>query len=323
MRLEHVWLTMTEALHQHETVHIVVPDDVRRDHVHQQVRYYGFDEGAIDIRVFPTDDVWARDSGPIFLVNDDGELAATDWNFNGWGERYPHDRDTKVPAGIAAMVAVPLFTAPISLEGGGVEVNGAGTVLATRSSIENPNRNPGWTLEAIEGVLRGYLGVEHFIWLSGRRGMGDTDFHIDGAARFVDEATVLYSWTDDASHPRYPCFKQHRDELRRAVTQSGELLTLEPVPVTEARIYATRQGAARPPFKAVPSLGLYANFYAANNVVLVPVYGDVNDAEAMSIIAEHFPDREIIAILAHVLAELGGMVHCVTQQQPAAMERNG
>jgi agmatine deiminase len=323
MRLEHVWLAMTEALHQHERVHIVVPDEVRRDHVHGQARYYGFDEGAIDVRVFPTNDVWARDSGPIFVVNDDGELAATDWNFNGWGERYPYDKDTKVPAGIAEMASVPLFTAPITLEGGGVDVNGAGTLLATRSSIENPNRNPGRTLEEIEGVLRDYLGVEHFIWLSGKRGMGDTDFHIDGAARFVDEATVLYSWTNDASHPRYTYFKQHRDELRRAVIQSGESLTLEPVPVTKARIYATGREAPRPPFKPVPSLGLYANFYVANDVVLVPVYGDVNDANALSVIAEHFPEREIVGILAHVLAELGGMIHCVTQQQPATGGRDG
>ncbi|MGD2142858.1 MAG: agmatine deiminase family protein, partial [Anaerolineae bacterium] len=166
-------------------------------------------------------------------------------------------------------------------------------------------------------------GVEHVIWLSGERGVGDTDFHIDGAARFANETTVLYSWTDDACHPRYATFKKHRDELRRAVTASGASLTLVPVPTTEARIYATRRDGKRPPFELVPSLGLYANFYVANEVVLVPVYGDANDAEALSIIAEHFPDREIVGILAHVLAELGGMIHCVTQQQPATVERDG
>jgi agmatine deiminase len=323
MRLEHVWLAMTEALHAHEIVHILVSDEARRDHVYQQTRYYGFDERAIDVHVFPTDDVWARDSGPIFLVNDAGELAATDWNFNGWGERYPYDKDAKVPAGIARMASARLCAAPITLEGGGVDVNGAGTMLATRSSIENPNRNPGWSLDRIEGVLRDYLGVKHVIWLSGKRGVGDTDFHIDGAARFVDEATVLYSWTDDASHPRYATFKKHRNELGRAVNQSGEPLALVPLPLTEARIYATGRASTRPPFTQVPSLGLYANFYVANGVVLVPVYGDANDAQAKSIIAEHFPHREIVGILAHVLAELGGMIHCVTQQQPAAGERDG
>jgi agmatine deiminase len=316
MRLEHIWLEMTRVLHQHEVVHIVVPDEPARDHVAHQVAHYGFDETHIDLHVFPTDDVWVRDSGPIFMVNDKGELAATDWNFNGWGERYPYDKDTKVPAGIADILSVPVFTAPVTLEGGGVEVNGKGTLLATRSSIINPNRNPGKTREEIEQALRQYLCVEHFIWLSGKDGMGDTDFHIDGAARFVDESTVLYSWTDDASHPRYPYFRQHLHELEQAVTESGEALTLVPVPVTEARVYKTFGGSSRAPFELEPSLGLYANFYIANDVVLVPVYGDANGARAKSIIAEHFPGREVVGLLAHMLAELGGMIHCVTQQQP-------
>jgi agmatine deiminase len=319
MRLEHLWLRMTEALHKYEVVHILVPDERRQDHLYQQVVYYGFDQTNIDLRVLPTNDVWARDSGPIFLVNDKGELAATDWNFNGWGERYPFDKDTQVPAGIAEMLSIPAFTATITLEGGGVEVNGKGTLLATRSSIANPNRNPGKTLEEIEAVLRAYLSIEHFIWLSGAPGVGDTDFHIDGAARFVDEQTVLYSWTDDTGHPRYPYFKKHRQELEGAVTESGKPLTLVPMPVTKARIYATRDASTVPPFKAAPSLGLYANYYVANNVVLVPVYGDLNDARAKAIIAEHFSGREIIGILAHRLAELGGMIHCVTQQQPLTL----
>jgi len=317
MRLEHIWLVMTEALHQYEILHIVVPDERRGDHLQQQIAYYGFDQSHIDVHVFPTNDVWARDSGPIFLVNDRGELAATDWNFNGWGERYPFEKDRKVPAAIAEMLSIPVFTAPITLEGGGVEVNGKGTLLATRSSIANPNRNPGMSEQEIEEALRQYLCIEHIIWLSGAVGVGDTDMHIDGAARFVDETTVLYSWTDDASHPRYPYFKQHLDELEKAVTQSGEPLTLVPVPVTEARVYSTRNTSTVPPFEPVPSLGLYANYYVANNVVLVPVYGDVNDAVAKGIIAEHFPGRDIVGIHAQLVAELGGMMHCVTQQQPA------
>jgi agmatine deiminase len=318
MLLEHIWLAMTESLHQHEAVHIVVADEQGRDHLQQQVAYYGFDESRLDVHLFPTNDVWARDSGPIFLVNDTGELAATDWNFNGWGQRYPYEKDRGVPAGIAERLSIPLFTAPITLEGGGIEVNGKGTLLATRSSIINPNRNAGRTQEEIEEALKQYLCIEHFIWLTGCVGMGDTDMHIDGAARFVDEATVLYSWTDDASHPRYPYFQRHRDELEKAVTQSGEPLTLVPIPLTEARVYATGESATAPPFESVPSLGLYANYYVANSVVLVPVYGDANDAEAKSIIAEHFPDREIIGIHAPLVAELGGMIHCVTQQQPAS-----
>jgi agmatine deiminase len=316
MPLEHLWLAMTRALHEHEAVHIVVPDERRREHVYQQTAYYGFDQGNIDICVLPTNDMWARDSGPIFLVNDQGELAATDWNFNGWGERYPHDLDRGVPAGVASLLDIPLLTAPITLEGGGIEVNGQGTLLATLSSIVNPNRNPGKTREEIEGVLTQYLGIEHFIWLTGAIGVGDTDIHIDAAARFVDESTVLYDWTDDEAHPRYGIWEQHRRELEGAVTESGVPLTLVPLPVTEARIYATIGASTTPPFELAPSLGLYANYYVANGIVLVPVYGDTNDARAKAIIGEHFPGRQVVGILAHMLAELGGMIHCVTQQQP-------
>jgi agmatine deiminase len=107
------------------------------------------------------------------------------------------------------------------------------------------------------------------------------------------------------------------DELEKAVTQSGEPLTLVPLPVTEARVYSTRNTSTAPPFESVLSLGLYINYYVANNVVLVPVYGDVFDAVAQGIIAEHFPGRDIVGIPAQLVAELGGMMHCVTQQQPA------
>jgi agmatine deiminase len=307
MPLEHLWLAMTQALHEHEAVHIVVPDERRQEHVHQQISYYGFDQGNIDLHVLPTNDIWARDSGPIFLINDRGELAATDWNFNGWGERYPHDLDRGVPAGIADLQSIPLFTAPITLEGGSIEVNGQGTLLATLSSIVNPNRNPGKSQEEVEEALRRFLGVEHFVWLTGAMGVGDTDLHIDGAARFVDKSTVLYS---------YAYWERHRRELQDAVTEWGRPLTLVPLPVTEARLYATIGASSTPPFRQVPSLGLYANYYVANGVVLVPVYGDVNDARAKAIIAEHFPGRQVVGILAHMLAELGGMIHCVTQQQP-------
>ena len=327
MRLEHIWLAMTEALHEHETVHIAVPDERRRDHLQHQIAYYGFDQSQIDIHVIPTDDVWVRDNGPIFLVNEGGELAATDWNFNGWGGRYPFEKDRTVPGRIAELLSIPLFTAPIVLEGGGIEVNGKGTLLAARTSIINPNRNPGKSQGEIEGALRQVMGIEHVIWLSGaprdfcNKIGDDTDFHIDGAARFVDEATVLYSWTDDESNPSYPYLKRHRKELQSATTESGKPLTLIPLPLPETGLYSTINTATAAPFEAVPAVAVYANYYVANEVVLVPVYGDVNDTLAKSIIAEHFPGRKILGIPAHAVAELGGMMHCVTQQQPLTQGR--
>lgn len=327
MWLEHIWLAMTIALHKHETVHIVVTDERRCEHLQGQIASYGLNERVIDIHIIPTDDVWVRDNGPIFLVNEHGELAATDWNFNGWGERFSFEKDCKVPASIAARLSIPLYVSPIIAEGGGIEVNGKDTMIATRTSIINPNRNPGKTQDEIEGALEKYLGIKHVIWLSGAPkefcdAFGDdTDFHIDGSARFVDESTVLYTWTDDAANPNYPYLRKHKQELEGATNDSGKPLTLVPLLIPKNISYATRFTATRAPFESKPALAIYTNYYVANGVVLVPVYGDVNDAIAKSIIAEHFPDREIIGIPAHAVAELGGMMHCVTQQQPLSKDK--
>ncbi len=322
MQLEHLWLTMAIALHRHEIVHIVVPDQRRRDHLHNQLMYYGLNERAIDIQVISNDDVWVRDCGPIFLVNEDSGLAVTTWNFNGWGKRYPYKKDRQVPAKVAQKMLLPLFKAPITMEGGAIEVNGKGTMIATRSSIINPNRNPGVSQNEIEISIKNFLNIKKIIWLSGASREfcdivgSDTDLHIDGYARFANVSTVLYSWTDDKDNIYYPYLQQHRDELRKARTDSGKSLTLIPLPKPQNNMYSTLSSSTRPPFESKLSLGTYANFYIANNLVLVPVYGDVNDSNAKSIIAEHFPNREIIGIPAWQTAERGGMMHCVTQQQP-------
>jgi agmatine deiminase len=215
-----------------------------------------------------------------------------------------------------------LFSGPITLEGGAIEVNGKGTLIATRSSIINPNRNPGISQGEIETAIQDFLGIEHIIWLSGASREfcdlvgSDTDLHVDGYARFTDESTVLYSWTHDEDNLFYPVLKQHLAELEAATTESGKPLTLVCLPKPKNEMFSTLVEATRPPFDSHLSLGTYANFYIANNVVLVPVYGDINDANAKSILAEHFPNREIIGIPAWRTAERGGMMHCVTQQQP-------
>lgn len=324
LHLEHLWLEMTRVLQEHEMVHIVVADGLQKEHLQHQLGYYGLNENTIDIHIIPNDDVWVRDCGPIFLVNDQADLAVTTWNFNGWGERYPFKKDRLVPEKVAEIFSLPLFTAPITIEGGGIEVNGKGILIATRSSIINANRNHGKTQAEIEKAIKDYLGIDHIIWLSGAPrdfcdDVGsDTDMHVDGCARFTDESTVMYLWTDDESNPYYSYLKQHRDILQNAAKELGKPLTLVPLPKPENVMYSTIGVSARPPFENNLSLTTYANFYIANNIVLVPVYGDVMDSTAKSIIAEHFPDREIIGIPAWATAELGGMMHCVTQQQPVS-----
>ena len=318
LKLERTWLTMVDVLHTHENVHLVVADDVQRDHVADQLRYFGIGLRNVDFYIIPTDDVWARDNGPIFVVNSDGDVALTDWEFNGWGNRFDYQLDNQIPSIIGEKLGIPIFKPPMVLEGGAVEVNGTGTFMATRPSIIDPHRNPGKTESEIEQILGDYLGVGHFIWLTGAgRGecekWGDeTDSHIDIVARLSAESTVLYNWTDDETDPRYSMFLRTREELQGATTESGDPLTLAPLPVP--RVYQTSTSVSWR--KSTLTDAAYSNYLVANGLVLVPVFGHANDKRAKAIISEQFPNREVIGIDAVSLIEDGGAIGCVTAPQP-------
>lgn len=322
MKQEHTWLKMVAALYQHETVHIITCDERQRDHVAYQLDYFGIGPNGIEHHIIAADDVWARDNGPIFVINSQNDLVITDWTFNGWGERFDHELDNQVPAAIGEMLDIPVVEPPLILEGGAVEVNGRGTFMATRSSIMDTYRNPGKSPTEIEAILSQYLGVHHFIWLTGAgRGecekWGDTtDSHIDIVARFTNESTILYNWTDDKSDPRYGMFAKHLEELKEATTEAGQAPTLVPLPAPKDGVYQVAKDSLWR--KSRYTDAAYSNYLVANGVVLVPVFGNVFDDRAKKIIGEHFPDREIVAIDAVSLTEDGGAIHCVTQQQPAA-----
>ena len=324
LKLERIWLKMVEALHEHEKVHLIVNGEKQQEHIVHQLEYHNIGLKNIDFHIIPTNDVWARDNGPIFVVNEAGETAITDWTFNGWGGRYEFDLDDKVPAAIGAKLDIPVFNAPMVLEAGAVSVNGNGTFLATRTSIIDSYRNPEMNQDEIERILSQYLGVDHFIWLAGAgRGECDlwgdeTDSHIDIVARFTDETTVLYNWTDDESDPRYEMMRTSLHELKAATTESGKALTLVPLPLPEVHqttwmVKTERMAKWR---KSTLADGAYSNYLVANGVVLVPVYGHRNDEAGLKIISEHFPNREVIGIEVVALVEHGGAIGCVTQPQP-------
>lgn len=323
LKLEHIWLNMVEALHDHENVHLIVSSERQRDHVASQLQYHGIGLRNVDFFIIPTNDVWARDNGPIFVINDQAEIAITDWIFNGWGERFPYDLDHKVPAAIGAMLELPVFQVPMVLEAGAVEVNGKGTFMGTRSSIIDPYRNPGKSQEDIEVFLSQYLGVTHFIWLTGAgRGECDqwgdeTDCHIDIVARFADESTVLYNCTSNLSDPRYMMLAKSLEELQAATTESGKPLTLVPLPLPEVHQTSKMADWRKNTFTDA----VYSNYLIANNVVLVPVYGHANDEVSLKTIAEHFPTREVIGIDVIALIEHGGAIGCVTQPQPLPVKK--
>ena len=323
LKLERIWLTMVEALHDHENIHLIVRDERQRDHVAEQLLYHNIGLKNVDFYIIPTNDVWARDNGPIFVVSDHGETAITDWIFNGWGDRFPYDLDDKVPTAIGEQLDIPVFKVPMVLEAGAVEVNGKGTFLATRTSIIDPYRNPEMSQVDVETVLSHYLGVNHFIWLTGAgRGECDqwgdeTDSHIDIVARFTDESTVLYNWTDNTSAPRFNLLAKSYEELQAVVTESGKPLTLVPLPLPEVH-QTSKMTHWR---KSTLADAAYSNYLIANNVVLVPVYGHAKDQCALSIIAEYFPNREIIGIEVVALIEHGGAIGCVTQPQPMPVKK--
>ena len=318
LKLERIWLNMVDALHNHENVHLIVSGERQRDHVAYLLKYHAIGLENVDFYIIPTNDVWARDNGPIFVINEAGETAITDWVFNGWGERFPYDLDDKVPSAIGAKLNLRVFNAPMVLEAGAVEVNGKGTFMATRTSVIDPYRNPEMSQEDIETILSQYLGVTHFIWLTGAgRGECDqwgdeTDSHIDIVARFTDESTVLYNCTNNLSDPRYRMLARSYEELKEATTEAGKTLTLVPLPLPEVHQTSKMTDWRVNTF----SDAAYSNYLIANNVVLVPVYGHANDERCLKIIAEHFPGREIIGIEVVALIEHGGAIGCVTQPQP-------
>jgi len=328
LELEKMWLLVTDALHEHVNVHIIVQDERRRDHVEQQFKFFAIGLENIDFHIIPTNDVWVGDDAPAFVVNKERKLALVNWRFNGYGNRYEHEMDNLVPLRIAKELSLPVFSPPLTLEGGHI-VNGKGTLMATRSSIINPNRNPGKSQEDIEGIIKKYVGIKHFIWLTGMSGddpeLGpeDTDCHVDGCARFVNESTVLYDLPEDRTSPWYQrVVKIYIEELKKATTESGKPLTLVPMPEPKHPFYRisrkqfgeTRTKLPRPE----EIMGIYLDWYVANDVVLVPVYGDANDERALKIVGEHFPHRDVVGIDCRAVLENGGGVACMTKAQPAS-----
>ncbi len=325
MGLEKTWLLMAWEIHTRAKVCILANGESHRDHIQTTMTYFGFDMNQVEIYVTTTIDLWHRDTGPIFINDDDGNQAITSWNFNGWGSYPEHgESERHIPDYVASVTGLPVFAAPLVSEGGAFEVNGTGTFMATRSSIINDNRNPGKDQATVEQSISDYLGVRNFVWLSGappdvcEMELGDgTDYHIDIAARFANKNTVLYAWTEDTSDPRYPYLLKHREELTAATDEEGKSLNLVPMELPFGGVYAIGQ-------RNDPGLGSgshftdasYLNYLVTNGLVLVPAFGNANDAQAQDILANYFPGRDIVPIPVVSLTAEGGAIHCVTQQQP-------
>jgi agmatine deiminase len=301
--LEPVWIAMTEALSSSENVHIIAYDKKEKNHIDSVLRDSETDMSRVDYYLFPTDDSWIRDNGPIFLRDSTGELIISNWQFNGWGEKCPYKKDDKIPTLVGKSLGIKTVNIDMVLEGGSVESDGRGTCIATLSSIVNPNRNPGLTIDKIESYLSQYMGFTNFIWLEGVVGLDITDFHIDGFVKMIDETRILTMSKNDLIED-WGLSEDDYQILSNSVNSEGRPYDFTVVPLTAKNVVG------------VNYKGSYLNYYIANTVVLVPNYNDSNDSIANNLISDFYPDKEIVGIDVSKLYLLGGMIHCVTQQQP-------
>lgn len=307
--VEATYKEMIRALTTGERVNLLVKDE----DTHERIAQWAAREGVRNLVIWdvPPADVWFRDYGPLFVKRDApgtsrAEVAMTKWRFNAWGDKYDTLLpDDGIPYQMQPHLGMPMFEAGIVMEGGSLEVNGAGTLLTTRQCLLNENRNPALTQAEIERILRDFLGVRHFLWLQDGIEADDTDGHVDDIARFVGPATVVAAVEPDPEDFNHKPLAKNRAALARMQDQDGRPLTVVELPMPgwfgddEGRLPAS-----------------YANFYIGNRVVLLPVFRHENDRRATEILQKVFPSRAVVPIYAGDLVHGMGTFHCVTQQQP-------
>ncbi|VXC02330.1 Agmatine deiminase [Flavobacterium sp. 9R] len=307
--LDDTWIAMTKSLIKSEKVHIIAYDANEKSRILFLLEKAEVSVANIDFTIQKTDDVWVRDNGPIYVRNKNKELVIQDWGFNGWGKKTDYNNCNIIPNRIAKdqqLQIIDLNSVMIN-EGGAVEIDGQGTLMATKSAILNSNRNPGMSQSQAEVIFTKYLGVTNFIWLDGKAGKDITDMHIDGFARFGNKSTIVTMAEDDLLYWEVP--EKDIQTLYKAVSKNGKNYTFLKLPLTKNDV-VTATG------KKLKYKGSYVNYYIANSVILVPNYNDPNDAIANTTIQTLYPNRKVVGIDVRNLYANGGMVHCVTQQQP-------
>jgi agmatine deiminase len=267
----------------------------------------GLNHPGITFHRIPTNEPWCRDHGPIFLTrNRQPRLAIVDWDYNAWGGKYPpYHLDEVVPTRIGQILDVPVFYPHMILEGGSIDVNGAGALLTSESCLLNKNRNPKFSREEIEQRLRNFLGVNEILWLGDGIEGDDTDGHIDDLARFVGEQTVITVVDHNRASPNYDALQKNLERLR-GMRIDGKPLDIFELPMPRRMV---RDDLVLP--------ASYANFYIANRCVLLPTFADPMDEQARETLQGLFPDRQVIGIDCRELIWGLGAFHCLTQQQPS------
>jgi agmatine deiminase len=298
---------IVRVLSRNERVGILVQNAALRTRAKAALKMNGVDLKKVDFQLIPTDRVWTRDSGAIFVRNAAGEKIATHWKFNGWAKYPNHKRDDQVAPRIAAALRLPEYPVRVGdreivMEGGAIDVDGKGTLLATEECLLSKvqARNPGLGRRGIEDVFADVLGVRRVVWLDRGIAGDDTHGHIDDLARFVAPGRVLLCQEKNPRDENYRPLKENLERLR------AEKLEVIPLPMPAPVVFDGLR---------VPAS--YANFYIANGTVLVPTFNDPRDRQALGLIADCFPDREVVGIHCGDFIWGLGTIHCATQQEPA------
>ena len=258
----------------------------------------------VEIIEMSIDDSWTRDSGPNFLINDSGLLAGSTWEFNAWGDKFrPYDQDALMGSRILDLVGVDEYTSTMIAEGGGITVDGEGTVITTESCFPNKNRNPHLTKKEIESELCRTLGASKVIWIPGDPNETGTDGHIDGIAAFTEPGRILVEISPDSSDPHYRVGQNNVKALKNIKDAKGRTLEIDFIYEGDYSVLEFDECRS------------YINSYLANGAVIVPGYNHERDHLAVETYQKIYPDREVVQIQISDIAIGGGGIHCITQQQ--------
>jgi len=292
-----------------EEVCINVADEAMKGVAMKHLEAAGVGTGMVRFFLHPTNDAWCRDHGPAFLVNPAAvqKKVIVDWNYNAWGNKYPpYDLDDVIPTLVGEALGLPVYHPGIIMEGGSVDFNGKGTLITSRCCLLNVNRNPGLNQEQIEGYLRDYYGVEQILWVKEGIVGDDTDGHIDDTVRFIDEDTVVTVIEEDKQDENYALLRENLADLAKMRLLNGKQLNIVELPMPEPVIYEDQRLPAS-----------YANFYIANESVIVPTFRCDRDEKALQILQDCFPARRVVGIDSTEIIWGLGSFHCLSQQEPA------
>jgi agmatine deiminase len=298
------------AITAHEAVHLNVPNANYERLVRGFLEARGVPPQRMRIHYIPTNECWTRDHGPAFVQGVRRgrlETAVVDWGFNAWGGKYPPwDADDAVPSRVAELLGLPVFHDPLVMEGGAIDVNGAGTLLTTTSCLLHPNRNPGVTQAEIERHLKAYYGQRHVVWLGEGIAGDDTDGHVDDLARFIGERLIVTAVETDPADANYKVLRANRQALDRARDADGRPFEVLELPMPRPVVH---EGQRLP--------ATYVNFLFVNGGLLVPTFGDrVRDRLALTRLQRALPRRQVTGVDCRALIWGLGAIHCLTQQQP-------